>query len=169
MMKTKFYILSIALFCLLSCKSEKKENTKKEINQSTEETPPPSAFESSLLDLRPIEKDLTSGYKVNKFGIQKENDSLIGFVFLLDNNATPETVEAFSMGIRAFDRTLEKPLNMSFNPEIEIIEGQKYVIAKQILKSTNYFDSVDVFIYKRKDWKGSGRLGGFKIRDILFE
>ena len=32
-----------------------------------------------------------------------------------------------------------------------------------------YMDSIDFYIYARKDWKASGRLGGIKIRDILLE
>lgn len=94
---------------------------------------------------------------------------MVSFVFKLNDSTTRETVEAYSLGLRAFDLTLEKPLSMSFNPTLEIIDGNKYVIVTRVINKNKYFDSLNVYIYKRKDWKGSGSLGNFKIKDILFE
>jgi len=162
-------LLIIILFSVVSCKTDNNKNVEDiESNNSLKQNPI-STFEESLLDVRTVNEKFTDQYQVEKFGIKKQGDSLIGFVFKLDDNTTSGTVEAYSLGIRVFDKTLEEPLAMSFNPFLEEIEGHKYVIVKRVITETKYFDSISTYIYKRKDWKGSGRLGGFKINDIFFE
>lgn len=158
--KTLLLILSICFFC---CENS---NKKKE---TTKEKPNISNYESSLLDYRPINKHFTENYKVTDFGIDKQNDSIIDFVFKVDNEVTNSTVEAYSLGIRVFDKTLDKPLNLSFNPTLQTIDNKSYIVLRKKIKQMKYFDSIDVYIFKRKDWKGSGRIGGYIIRDILFE
>ena len=167
MRRTVFLIAILA--SVLSCKTDNNKNKETNENINSIEQTSKSTFEEALLDIREVNEKFNDQYKVEKFGIQKQGDSLIGFVFKLNDSTSKETVEAYSLGIRVFDRTLEKPLEMSFNPFLKEIEGQKYVIATRIITETKYFDSISAYIYKRKDWKGSGRLGGFKIRDILIE
>ena len=91
------------------------------------------------------------------------------FVFKLDNRTTEKTVEAYSLGIRIFDQELPETLNLSFHPEVSKIEGRNYLILGHKIRGANYYDSLDVYIYKRKDWKSSGRLGEIKIKDVLFK
>ena len=58
---------------------------------------------------------------------------------------------------------------MSFNPELTKKGDGKYIIVERVIDDMSYFDSIIPYIYKRKDWKGSGELGRFIVRDILFE
>ncbi|WP_417619339.1 hypothetical protein [Oceanihabitans sediminis] len=169
-MKKGLFILLLAI-AVVACKSDKKEvsETSDKEDELVESTIKTNSFEDKLLDLRDVNLQFNENYKVEKFGIQKMNDSLIGFVFELDKATAAETVKAYSVGIRVFDATLKESINFSFSPDIEEIEGRKYIIGKKHLNNMTYFDSLSVYIYKRKDWKGSGRLGGFKLRDILFE
>ena len=166
------YFILIVLVLIFACKTDKKAE---ENNGGTNKKYSPlgvqntNTFEKSILDLRIVNKKFNDQYRVEKFGMLKNNDSIYSFVFKLDNNTTEQTVEAFSMGIRIFDATLSTPLNLSFNPVIENIEGGNYLILSHKLKGVNYFDSLDVYIYKRKDWNSSGRLGQLKIKDVLFE
>jgi hypothetical protein len=170
-MKRTYFTL-FALLLILACKTDKKsqnnsngefENSKDTELQSTK------TFESSILDLRTVNGKFNDQYGVEKFGMVKNNDSIYSFVFKLDNNTTSQTVEAYSIGIRIFDAKLSAPLNISFHPKIKNIEGNNYLVLSNKLKGIKYFDSLDVYIYKRKDWNSSGRLGEIKIKDILIE
>tara|TARA_R100001377_G_scaffold82768_1_gene63482 strand:- start:312 stop:833 length:522 start_codon:yes stop_codon:yes gene_type:complete len=168
-MKKGIFILLIAI-TFIACKSDK-NNENADVNETVSDSTKPEAvsFEQSLLDYRDVNERFLDNYKVEKFGIQKTNDSLIGFVFKLNDSTTNETVEAYSLGIRGFDRNLKKPLLMTFEPVLSEIDGSKYIIATKVVDEVKYFDSISAYIYKRKDWKGSGNLGGFKVLDILLD
>lgn len=168
-MKKGLFILLLAI-SIVACKSDKNNedvntNDAEKVKANTET----ENFENSLLDYRDINERFLDDYKVQKFGIQKKGDSLISLVFKLNDSTTKETVEAYSLGVRGFDRILDKPILMTFEPDLSEINGGKYIIATKVIDNVKYFDSISVYIYKRQDWKGSGNLGGFKIKDILLE
>ncbi len=166
MKKGIFILLMVITF--VACKSDKKnENLVNEDLELVKTDVEKENFEESLLDYRDINERFLDDYKVQKFGIQKKGDSLISLVFKLNDSTTKETVEAYSLGVRGFDRTLKKPLLMTFEPVLSEIDGGKYIIATKVIEDVKYFDSISAYIYKRKDWKGSGNLGGFKVKDIL--
>lgn len=168
-MKKVFYAI-LLLIIIVSCKDEKAKNVGNEslIKEDAVSTTP-SSFENELLDLREIKLQFTPEYKLKKFGLQKINDTVFNFVFQLDQSTKAETVEKYSIGVKGFDEKLEKPFRSSYNPILKTIEANNYIFLKSGLDDIRYFDSLDVYIYKRKDWKGSGRLAGVKIRDIYFK
>lgn len=170
-MKKGLFILFMTI-TFIACKSDK-NNENFEVNKTDTELVLPNSdtknFEDSLLDYRDINESFLENYKVEKFGIQKTNDSLIGFVFKLNDDTLNETVLAYSMAILIYDRTLEKPQHFSFNPKIKEIGNSKFIIENKVLNNMTYFDSLDLYIYKRRDYKSSGKLGSFRIRDILFK
>lgn len=125
-------------------------------------------FADELIDLRDVNQQFTSQLKVEKFGIQRINDSVIGFVFQLDPSTSEATVAKYSYGVKGFYSESPKPYRSSSSPNMETIKNEKYIILRNKVNIT-YFDSLDVYIYKRKNWKESGRLGGIKIKDILIK
>lgn len=167
-------ILIISISFLFSCKNDKKEpiNTTQEQTEQKEVLEVKkgdNAFEEKLLDLREINLQFNDSFKLNKFGMLKLNDSVYGFVFKLDDLTTKDEVEKFSVGIIGHDSKLSKPFKASFSPIIEKREGSKYLIMSRVINNTRYFDSLDVYTYKRKDWKASGRISSIKLEDIFFE
>jgi hypothetical protein len=173
-MNRLLYALILLVF-VTSCKSDKKVNQTDGSENGSEaiidkkETPKLSTFESKLIDLRNVDVQLTENIKVEKFGMQKVNDSIFGFVFRLNNATSRDEIELYSFGIRGFSPELDKPYAASFAPQMTMKNEDKYVILTRKIENTRYFDSIDVYIYERKNWKKSGRLGEFVIRDILFE
>lgn len=157
----------LILLIIVSCKNEKDNSNQSNIKEQTTVSAP--SFEKQLLDFRDVNVQFTPEYKLKKFGLQKVNDTVFNFVFQLDEVTTAETVEKYSIGVKGFDNELEKPFRSSYNPILKTIEQNNYIFLKSGLDDIRYFDSLDVYIYKRKDWKGSGRLGGVKIRDIYFK
>jgi hypothetical protein len=129
-----------------------------------------SNFENSLLDYRTINSSFNEGYKFTNFGVKKNSNESFGFVLKLSPEVSSETVESYSVGFTGYSENLEKPFKFSSHPVITTKNDQNYVILnKKIPSNLRYFDSVELYIYKRKDWKSSGRIGGFKVFDILFE
>ena len=167
----KLFIISTLILFFVSCKSEKKDTKDdvKQDEQTVEVKNRKNSFESKLIDAREVNKEIISGLKVKGFGIQKINDSVVGFVFKLDESTDAETVSKYSYGLRGYYEESSKPFRTSASPDMKIIDENKYIIIRRKVMDIDYFDSLDVYIYKRKDWKGSGRLGGMKIHDILFE
>jgi len=168
----KTLIALIIIPIIFGCKSDKKKDENYPVdsqNDISTELKNTKTFESSILDLRTVNEKFNDQYGVEKFGMLKSDDSTYSFVFKLDNDTTAETVEAYSLGIRIFDAELNAPLNLSFHPEIKNIEDNNYLVLSNKLKGAKYFDSLDVYIYKRRDWKTSGRLGQIKIKDVLIE
>ncbi|WP_431108151.1 hypothetical protein [Winogradskyella poriferorum] len=161
----------VGLIIITSCKSDTKSklNIKDDSVEDQMLDRQAKAFQKTLIDYRGINEQFTESYQIKGFGIQKNKNNLIGFVFKLDSNSTESTVLKYSLGIRIYDRTLSGPRNMSFNPTITEKGSNKYIIVEKKIDDMTYFDSISVYIYKRKDWKGSGRLGGFMVRDILFK
>ena len=172
-MKTNLVVSLFAVVLLMGCKADKKEDSVKVVDSNKEEPAQIEeknlTFEDKLLDYRDVNRQFVEGYSVEKFGIQKINDSIFGLVFKLDNATTSSTVDAYSIGVKIFDLSLEKPMSSSFHPNIKEIEGSKYVVLPRKFTKLDGMDSLDVYVYNRKNWKGSGRLGSFKIRDVVFK
>ncbi|MGG5485937.1 hypothetical protein [Gaetbulibacter sp. PBL-D1] len=168
---TRKLIILIVLLAFFGCESYNKNKSNNVSDSSAKQVVDKKAkdFQETLIDYRKINEQFTDSYKVEGFGIQKRHDSIIGLVFKLNENTTKETVLNYSVGFRIFDKTLLEPKNMSFSPDLIEIGQSKYIVMERVIKDMTYFDSIWVYIYKRKDWKGSGRLGDFKVRDILFE
>src|SRR5690606_2407084 len=143
-MKNGLFILLLAV-SFVACKSDKKNDNIQTENIDSETADETENFENSLLDYRDINERFLDDYKVQKFGIQKTNDSLIGFVFKLNDSTSSATVEAYSLGIRVFDRTLAEPLSMSFHPILKEIEGDKYIIVSRVITETKYVDSISAY------------------------
>lgn len=162
---TVFLLLTI----IFSCESEKNksrstiaENVEKKLN----------SFEESLLDYREVDDNFNSNYKLTSFGIKKHNDSIYSYVFGLNDETKKEEVLAHSIGIKAYSRELPKGkeyLNKGFAPKLEIKGKKKFLILKQNFSEIKYIDSLEAFIFTRKNYKASGKLGVVKIYDILLE
>ncbi len=164
----KKLIIIALLFC--ACKSDKKENKVDNQIQKEEVKKWEKVYEKSLIDLRDVNQDFGSDYSVQRFGIDKKNDSTLFFVLKLDNQTLPETVQKYSLGAKAYNsQSEEKVLTRSYSPDLKKIGNDKYLMLKILPTDWKYMDSIDFYIYARKDWKASGRLGGIKIRDILIE
>lgn len=172
----RIILYSLILFVTFGCKSDKKEkpnavksDIKSEEGQSKREELKLSSFERRLLDLRDVNKQFNEAFKIEKFGMLQLEENLYGFVFKLDENTTEGTVEKYSVGIKGFNREIDSTFRASFAPEIKTRNNKKYLILTRKLEKEKYFDSLDVYIFERKNWKASGRLGTIKIRDIFFE
>lgn len=166
------YILLIIL--VFNCKSEKKEvqSTSDETIEAKKDPLQQSKsfkFESKLLDVRGIKQEFNENLKVNKFGMQYVNDSIYAFVLNLDPSTLEETVSNYSFGVKGHYSESETPFKTTFSPEMTTIGNEKYVILRRKINKIKYFDSLDIYIYRRKNWKASGRLGSIKVKDILFE
>ena len=166
------------LATLMSCKSDKKSNEVVEQPIETEVVEKDNSkkveakksyFEERLSDYREIERQFVDNYKVDKFGSLKVNDSVFAFVFKLNENTTADMVKKYSIGLRGYSNQKDEPLKASFAPEIKTRNNENFLILPKNTKGIKYFDSVEFFIYKRKDFKTSGRIGTMKIRDILLE
>tara|TARA_R110002012_G_scaffold283090_2_gene473165 strand:- start:113984 stop:114505 length:522 start_codon:yes stop_codon:yes gene_type:complete len=170
-MKKGIFILFMAI-TFVACKSDKKE-VNETVEEDVEQVLPPAklinSFEDKLLDFRDVKLKFNDSYTVEKFGMLKQNDTVFSFVFKLGDDTEKLEVEKYSIGVVGYDSKVSDPFRASFNPELEIKDNKKYLILTREIGETRYFDSIDVYTYKRKDWKASGRLGGFKVRDILFE
>ena len=164
----KYILISLLVF---SCKGDKKEsNADQNLNQEQNIENEAKTFENSLIDLRDVDQEFIEGYKVSRFGVRKENDSTYFFALKLDENTTKEVVETYSVGARAFNsESEEKTLVRGYSPNLELRDNDKYLLLKVLPTNWKYMDSIDFYIYARKDWKASGRLGGVKIRDVLIE
>ena len=160
-------VFLVLLLLIVGCKTEKKEKTIEIVSTPIEKTESP--FEKKLLDLRNVNKKFIDGFVVEKFGMQKIKDSIYTFVFKLNDSINEQTLNKYSIGIKGFDSDLKKDYRSSFSPNLKIIEGNKYIVQRRKLINIKHFDSIDVYIYERKNFKKSGRLGEIKIRNILFE
>lgn len=171
MFRKVLFIMS--LFILLSCnnnkKSEKTNNPQIDDPKQTEIQKRELTFEDRLLDVRDIKDRFNDDLIVDKFGMQKFNDSIFAFVFKLDNQTKDEVVKRYSLGLKGYSHEQEQPFLSNFSPDLSNIEGGKYIVLKRKIKNIRYFDSLDVYIYERKNWKKSGKLGDLMIHDILFE
>lgn len=161
----------IVLLLLSSCKSEKKESIKdSEIKQETTNNENQRLFEKSLIDLRDVGQEFIEGFEVKKFGINKVNDSTLFYVLKLSESTLEETVQKYSVGSKAYNNDSDKIiLSRSYSPSIKYRDDEKYLLLRILPTNWTYMDSIDFYIYARKDWKSSGRLGGVKIRDVLIE
>ena len=164
-MKVKFIILTVIVLLVFGCNSEKKKSDIPEIN--TENSTKTLTFQSELIDLRDVNLSFTEDYTVEKFGMQKLNDSIYHFVLKLDQNVTNEVVEKYSIGFRGYYDS--ENIQFPSSPLLETKDDGKYIIVRRKVKVTNYLDSLDMYIYDRKNWKGSGKLGQIRVKDILFE
>ena len=166
-------LLLLGFLMIASCKSEKKETDPETEEQSTEEAviaeDNRTAFFKRLIDVREVNRDFIEGYSVSDFGMLQMNDSLYAYVFKLGPEVVQETVNSYSVGVKGFESSDDKPFSLSFSPELSVKDGENYIIMPSAkLTERKYFDSLDVYIYARNNWKESGRLGGFKVIDVLF-
>ena len=172
-MKINFYIL-VLILTFYSCKSENKSSNVDPIKEPVEietgvENFENLAFSNSLLDYRDINNQFTPELIMNGFGMKKINDSTYAFVFKLAQDATQSEIEKYSFGFKSFYAGSQSPINATFSPNIQSHDGDKFLIMKKKIKETKAFDSIDAYIYSRNNWKSSGRIGGFKIYDVLFD
>lgn len=166
-MKKTIYLI-VLVFIVVNCKTENKKAIEEKTTEDLVEIKTKSVFEDELLDVRDVNHELITGYTVEQFGMKKVNDSIHAFVFKLDNNTTEQTVLAYSLGIRGFQED-KNVLEFSPAPFMKTIEQNKYLVLKRKLENIRYFDSIEVYIYERKNWKKSGKLGEYKIKDVVFE
>lgn len=161
----------IVILAFFSCNKNSKKKDSLEVIDSTkiESKIKKPSFEDKLLEIKDINDNFNDDLKVEKFGIQKVNDSIIAFVFKLDKLTSNEVVTKYSFGMRGYSTDLDKPFLTNFSPDLSIIDGDNYLVLQRKIKNTTYFDSLEVYIYERKNWKKSGKLGKLMIRDILFE
>ena len=166
------------LATLMSCKSDKKNNKIIEQVAETEVVGQDNSkkvevkksfFEEKLSDYRDLERQFVDNYKLDKFGSLKINDSVFAFVFKLNKNTTAEMVKKYSIGLRGYSYEKGEPLKASFAPEIKTRNKENFLILPKNTNGIKYFDSIEVYIYKRKDFKASGRIGTIKVKDILLE
>mgnify|MGYP000353800189 CR=1 FL=1 len=167
---TCFFLLLI----IFSCKNEEKTQ-----NTEIKETKPSKVlevnnFEKSLLSLKDVNVKFNDSFKIKRFGAKKKNDSVYAIILRLDENVTEEQVRKYSIGLRSYSFELElndsvNSLKRDFSPKITKKQGAKYIMLNQKINGIRYFDSIEAYIYKRRDWKASGRLGTIIIKDILLE
>ena len=162
----------IALIILLSsCKEE----AKNDINRKTKSVDgidiseqSGSTYDDQLFDLRLVNKRLNEDLFVEEFGVDKVNDSIYKLVLKLDSNTTNDDVLNYSIGVRGMNNTTyNNELLGAYAPMLEEIDNNRYIRLRAVLPNTQYFDSLNFYIYARKNWKGSGMLGSFWIRDIM--
>jgi hypothetical protein len=169
-MKLKILLITFSVFTIiLSCKSDK-QNPTKPVTKNTEDKL--NSFEESLLDYRKINVNFNPNYNLISFGVKKHNDSIYSYVFGLNNEIKNEEVLAHSIGIKAYSHELledKEYINKGFAPQIEIKENKKFLILKQNFSNIKYIDSLEAFIFTRKNYKASGKLGTVKVYDILLE
>ncbi|WP_250433624.1 hypothetical protein [Hanstruepera flava] len=165
---TYFFLILI----IFSCKNEEKTQ-----NIGVQETKPSKElevnnFEKSLLSLKDVNVKFNDSFKIKRFGAKKKNDSVYALILRLDENVTEEQVKKYSIGLRSYSFELNDSVNSlkrDFSPKITKKQGAKYIILNQKINGIRYFDSIEAYIYKRRDWKASGRLGTIIIKDILLE
>lgn len=124
-------------------------------------------FNPNSFELMELGENLASDLEIKKFGIKKINDSISEFIFVLEENISAETVLKYSVGVRAYSSNLERPLTSSFAPNLSMYQGENCIRLKKNLQGIEYIDSLDIYSYKRKNWKTSGRLGSIIVRDII--
>ncbi len=170
-MKGRLFITGLIVLLFVSCKNETNNNADNEINKKENDASiiKSQLFKNTLLDYRDIDESFTPSFQVNGFGMKRFNDSIYAYVLKLKDNVNAETVKKYSIGFKSYHEGAESPINATFSPEIEIHDESNFLIMKRNLKKIEYFDSLDVYIYARNNWKASGRIGSFKIIDVLFE
>ena len=154
----------IALIALLSsCKDEAKTDNGIDISEQSGPT-----YDDQLFDLRLVNKRFNEDLFVEEFGVDKVNDSIYKLVLKLDSNTTRDAVLKYSLGVRGMNNTTyNNELLGAYAPLLEEIDNKKYIRLRAVLPNTQYFDSLNFYIYARKNWKNSGMLGSFWIRDIM--
>lgn len=161
----------LILFGFMSCKKSEKPSVN-EIKNVPSDKIEINKFEQSLLDLKDINVKFNDSFQINRFGALKKNDSIYAFVFRLNDNITENLVNKYSIGLRAYSFELGDKVNhfkSNFTPNLTKKQGGKYIILKQKINNIRYFDSIEAYIYKRRNWNASGRLGTIIIKDILLE
>lgn len=163
-----YFFLILLLF---SCKNEEKSQNI-EIQETKLEELEINNFEKSLLSLKDLNIKFNDSFRLRRFGAQKKNDSVYALILRLDENVTDQEVKKYSIGLRSYSFELKDSINSlkkDFSPKVTTKQGAKYIILRQKINNIRYFDSIEAYIYKRKDWKNSGRLGTIVIKDILLE
>ena len=172
----RIFLLTTFIF-IAGCKSDKNSDKNKiseptEILEDIEAKKPKSEsqiFESKLVDYRELDNRFNKNMEVHAFGIQIPNDSTMAFVFRLNKSTIDGEVEKYSFALKGFYNDNTNIFRASFNPSIKKIGDNKYIQLWHKKANIKYFDSLQVFIYERNNWKNSGKLGGFTFSDILIE
>lgn len=171
-MKFKSILFVAVTLLITSCQSEKSKSKDKidepVIIEDNAEGKSLDNFVDELLDYRELNKNFAENLTVRGFGMKKFNDSIYAYVLKLDNLTTSDIVSSYSFGFKSFHQGSDSPLNVTFSPNIELKNGDKFLIMKRKL-NVKSFDSLDAYIYARNNWEASGRIGGFKIIDVYFE
>ena len=164
--KILYFIVIIAL--LTSCKNESKNKIDKVLDARNESDKPITSYDDQLFDLRLVKKRFNEDLFVEEFGVDMINDSIYKLVLKLDSNTANDAVLKYSFGVRGMNNTTHNnKLLGAYAPRLEEIDNNKYIRLRAVLPDTQYFDSLNFYIYARKNWKGSGMLGSFWIRDIM--
>ncbi|RYH76202.1 hypothetical protein EVU94_04380 [Flavobacteriaceae bacterium 144Ye] len=170
-MKFKYFSF-LVLLVLFSCKDEEKPK-EAQVKKQSEPELEISSFEKKLLDLKDVDIAFNESYTIKKIGALKKNDSVFSFVMRLGDNVTTEEVEKYSIGLRSYSYELgnEKSnyLKKDFTPKLVKKKGVNYIILTQKINHIRYFDSIEAYIYARKDWNASGRISTIIVKDILLE
>ncbi|NQX86544.1 MAG: hypothetical protein HRT67_11695 [Flavobacteriaceae bacterium] len=165
----KNFLKLLIVVLLFSCgnKTEKKED--KVNNIETKKEKKVNKYQESLKDYRTIDTLINNDFQVYGFGMKTHKPPKASFVFKVANTTKKESIEYYSVGLFGYNSEYDAPFKASGIPKLVEKEGQKYVVFQRDLKGIKYFDSLDIYFYKRKDYKTSGRLGQLLIEDILFQ
>jgi hypothetical protein len=163
-------IITCFTILFLSCKSEKNDIKTEALSTKVEKIEM-SDYENQLIDYRDVDVQFLENYKIKKFGLKKNDfENSYGFVLKLDKSTNESIVKNYSIGVKAYSQDIKKPLSFSLNPIATKIEDESYVVLnKKLPLDLKYFDSLRFIIYERKNWKNSGVLGEFYIKDVLLE
>lgn len=174
-MNNGIFILLIAI-TFVACKSDKKNENINVIESSINtkdslvlEKTESEKFENNLIDYREIDKRFNEELIVDKFGIQIANDSTLAFIFRLNPSSIESAANNYSFAIKGFHNGNDKLFRGTYNPKVNNIGDAKYIQLWQEMIEIKYFDSLQVYIYEKNNWKGSGSLGEIMIKDILIE
>ena len=175
-MKRIVILIFLSVF-IIGCKTDKKQESntvsgpievpeKKEDNKLKTES---EMFESGLIDYRDILNQFNEDIEVESFGVQFANDSTMAFVFRLNESVNNNEIDKYSFAIKGFYNDNSDIFRASFNPSVKEIGNAKFIKLWHKRNNVKHFDSLQVYIYERNNWKNSGKLGGFTIRDVIME
>ncbi|WCO01646.1 hypothetical protein [Psychroserpens ponticola] len=166
----KNYILILIILNLLcfNCKNETKNSS--EITESEISKDILNDYDQKLLDYRKLDVLLNGNFKIEGFGMKKMPNGNHGFVFKLGDHTTNKIIDYYSIGLIGYsNESPQKPFEASLHPRLTTKQNNNYIILQRKIDKIRYFDSLDVYIYLRKNYKKSKRLGTVIIKDILFE
>lgn len=106
-------------------------------------------------------------FKFTGFGVNQQSNGMYQFALELHETTKPETVKKYSIGLKGYSSKLDKPFSFSVHPITKKINGKDHAFfGKKIPRDIAIFDSVNMYIYERKNWNKSGSLGEVTIGEI---